>query len=274
MALRRDSWLKQAQSLAVGQVGRFRHVLGCKSMSRGGTNMTCKNLPDRWVAYCYSCQEGGVVEKTHVRRVQCADQERFMPWPEDASDWTQADCYQSLYGLLLSKGIDYNVMTPGLPLLYSGRQHRLIFPTDAGWIGRATADQNPKWVGYGYPAPDYHGWPQELSMGRPWVLTEDYLSALKVRWACPEVFAVGLNGTRLRDRLAAIMLQQTCKRAFIFLDGDPAGVRGSAGVMRRLRSLLIEGQVIPTPDGFDPKDLTREQIRSLVIGRIDASRTE
>lgn len=238
--------------------------------------MTIANKGDCWEAYCHRCHKGGRVSKTHVVLSAVPDQQRFMPWPQDAkllslwAPWIQ----EPLYGFLLSKGVDIGTMLSDVPLYYSQSQRRLLFGTKVGWLGRATAGQLPKWTGYGYPAPAYgahHLDPVQSTV----VLTEDLLSAFKCRWALkeshPNVSSQALLGTVLRDAHLAALIAAGVGTLVLFLDGDTAGDDGIRAVRRRGQGLGLRVVVAQCPRDKDPKDLTKQQIINLVGGALGGS---
>jgi hypothetical protein len=267
MAIPAHEFLHHAKSLAVGQSGRFPHKCGPTRVLHVG------NAPDRYWCKCYRCHQGGVVEKTHVILAPIANQKRFMPWPDDAKDLALWPAYtqEVLFKLLLEKGIDRQVMLGDTHVWYSEKQGRLLFGTRLGWLGRATRGQLPKWAGYGYPAPEYGAHPLDTPTPTV-VLTEDYLSAMKVRWAIhglPGVSVQALLGTELKTRtLADLLSGGTTTRVLTFLDGDSGGWNGVPLVHRRARGMGLSVGNIITPTGKDPKDLTKQHIIDLVGGAL------
>lgn len=258
MAIPTAEWLFHAQRLAVGASARVRH-------NREATPaMTVKNLPDRWTAYCHRCHQGAVQLKSHAVLSRVPDQERFMPWPDDAKTITAWPMYvqETLHSLLLSKGFDWQAMAPDVPLWYSEKQGRLLFGTRKGWIGRATRGQLPKWAGYGFPAPVYGA--QATDPILPYVvLTEDFLSALKVRWAVRgelPVSAHAVLGTTLRPGHLTDLLEAGCKGLLVMMDGDKAGDKGAQAIVRRARGLGLGTWVVQCPRDNDPKDLDKQEI--------------
>lgn len=264
MAIPPSEFLQHAKSLAVGQTGRFYHKCGPGKVLHVG------NSGDRYWCKCYRCHEGGVVEKTHAILAKIPDQKRFMPWPDDAKDLAHWPVYtqEVLLKQLYSKGIDRYIMLGDTHVWYSEKQGRLLFGTRLGWLGRATRGQNPKWAGYGYPAPDYGAHPQDADKGTV-VVTEDYLSAMKVRWAIGSTYDAtvhALLGTELRTRHLSDLLSAGTQRLVTFLDGDSAGGRGSVDVARRARGMGLVTANVGPPEGLDPKDLQKEQILTLLGG--------
>lgn len=266
MALPDHEWLHLAQRLAVGQASRAYHK------NEATPAMTIRNLPDRWTAYCHRCHQAAVKLKTHAVLSRVPDQKRFMPWPADAKPLEEWPLYEqeTIFKLLLEKGIDRQVHLAPVPVWYSRDQGRLILGTSLGWIGRATRGQLPKWTGYGYPAPAYAAAPGALVPGAPVVLTEDYLSALKFHWAFRSRGIAGTGvaclGTTLPDKLAVDLIQggRAPARVLVAFDGDRAGSAGRAGVLKRLRGLGVQAVGVDTPGGYDPKDLTQEQLIQLI----------
>lgn len=261
MGLPTAEWLRYAQRLAVGQVARVRHKTEPTSA------LTVKNLPDRWTAYCYRCNDGGVVLKSHAILSRVPDQKRFMPWPEDAKPITEWPLHEqeTIFKLLLDKGIDHQAMLADIPLWYSRAQGRVILGSAQGWLGRATRGQLPKWAGYGYPAPMYAGVPADAHrlLGSTVVLTEDYFSAIKCRWALTGtegVLAQACLGTVLRDRQLAALSTAGVRRVATFMDGDRAGDNGASKVARRARGMGLDCVALQCPRGKDPKNLTKQEI--------------
>ncbi|QJD54786.1 putative DNA primase [Pseudomonas phage MR6] len=266
MAIPPSEFVHHAKSLAVGQTGRFNHKCGPGKVLHVG------NAESRYWCKCYRCHQGGVLDKTHATMTRIPDQKRFMPWPDDAKDLSQWPAYtqELLLKQLYTKGIDRQVMLGDSHVWYSEKQGRLLFGTRLGWLGRATRGQNPKWAGYGYPAPEYGAHPLDTPTSTV-VLTEDYLSAMKVRWALQGVQGVtaqALLGTELRTRHLSDLLDAGVQKVVTFLDGDRAGRSGSIDVARRARGMgLVTGNVEP-PEDHDPKDLHKEQILNLLGGAL------
>ena len=264
MGLPSREWLAQAQRLAVGASARVRHN------NEATPAMVVYNLPDRWVAKCHRCHQSGVVLKAHASLAALPDQKRFMPWPQDAKPLTSwpVGTQELLYKLLLTKGFDWQVMAPDVPLWYSEKQGRLLFGTRLGWLGRAANGQLPKWCGYGFPAPAYGAHPTD-PIGEVTIITEDLLSALKTRWAVqqvlPGVVAHAALGTELSNKHLQHLLEGGCKAVWTFMDGDPAGDKGSRLIVRRAHGMGLQTRVIQTPRGRDPKDQSKEELLRCIV---------
>lgn len=261
MALPENEWLHKAQALAIGQTSRTYH----NEESRA--NLVIGNDVDRWWAYCHRCHEGGQVQKTHVvvgAEVQV--QERFMPWPEDALPAPSSPLYRGVYRTLLGKGIDLGSMLPGVPTYISQRQGRLILASAQGWLGRAIGAVQPKWCAYSNPGqrPAVFAHHPHDRIARRCVVTEDYFSALKIRWTLndPETTAIAALGTRVHNRLAAALLE--ADEVLFAFDGDRAGADGWPAAARRLRGLGKSVRICDVPQGLDPKDMQAHQIQEML----------
>lgn len=263
MGLPTREWLAQAQRLPVGGSARVRHN------NEPTCAMVVANLPDRWIAKCHRCHDGGVQLKQHASLAALPDQNRFMPWPADAKallEWPQ-HTQELVYKLLLGKGFDWQVMAPDVPLWYSEKQGRILFGTRLGWLGRAAHGQLPKWAGYGFPAPAYGAHPTD-PVHRVVIITEDLLSALKTRWAVSTLYSgVAVHaalGTTLSDRHLRDLVEGGCQALWLFLDGDAGGDKGNEIIKRRARGMGLSVRIISTPRDNDPKDLTKEEIQHVV----------
>ena len=284
MPLPHNEWLAKAQALPVGQSRRTYHN------EENRANLVVGNDVDRWWAYCHRCHEGGVLMKEHVDLSQAVQQqERVMPWPADAVPYgTDPVISQYAWRMLLPKGIDLHSMLPGVPMYTSKEQQRLIVGSAQGWLGRALGNVQPKWVAYrspGKPVPVYAGHPHDTVQGTV-VLTEDYFSALKIRWSIQDAStqtvqvpgmqgaqaaratAVAALGTSLHTRLLAALL--ACDRVLVSFDGDRAGRDGTVAVARRLRALGKPVTELRVPDGLDPKDMRSDQIKELLCLTADS----
>lgn len=95
-----------------------------------------------------------------------------------------------------------------------------------------------------------------------YVLTEDYLSALKIQWVAEKylskpIMAVALLGTRVSLQLKAKLISEQAS-VLLMLDGDSAGYAGRDTIQRTLKPFLQTRSY--TIDGLDPKDMTCQQI--------------
>ncbi len=261
MALPENEWLLKAQALAIGQTSRTYHN------EENRANLVISNHPDCWEAYCHRCHEGGRVYKTHVVvGAEAQVQERFMPWPDDAKPAASDELYPSVYRTLLRKGIDLGSTLPGVPLYISRKQGRLILASAQGWLGRAIGNVQPKWCAYSGPGqrPAVFAWHPHDTVQQRCIITEDYFSALKIRWALddPKTTAIAALGTRVHNRLAEALL--AADEVLFAFDGDRAGAAGWPAAARRLRGLGKRVRICDVPQGLDPKDMQAKQIQEMV----------
>jgi len=270
MSLPTSDWLHLAKRLPVGASKRVYHLHEVRA------NLVVQNHGDRWSCYCHRCHEGGVVRKEHAVP-EPVKQERFTVLPKDVLHYTQLDIPTQLriVNFLTSKGVDYETMI-GHPW-FSALTQRIIFPTSQGFIGRTIVNAEPKWCHYvnpgtgQYPAFATHTY--DVISVKPVVLTEDYLSALKVRWAVPEVVPIALLGTRLSPKL----LHELCcaQPSYIlgFFDGDAAGDAADVSAGKRLRGLGLNYLSVSRTRGYDPKDHyaaeLQTKIREVLCGTPD-----
>ena len=247
-------WLRIAKRLPVGGQQRFR----CCGSDNAAVAF---NNPDAWSGYCHRCKEPMYQRKQYAEFVQVEPERPVQAAQADVKRITDASQYEQelAYKFLISKGIMPD-MVPDLH--YSASARRLVFPlSPALSIARATQDwQKPKWIQYGGKS--------AFAMCKPLhdvkriVLTEDYLSALKVQYAANKfgdgtALAISLLGTRLDKRLKLLIAEQKLP-VLLMLDGDAAGYAGTERIRRDLRIYTeVKDYSI---EGMDPKDMTCSQI--------------
>lgn len=132
------------------------------------------------------------------------------------------------------------------------------------YIARALHEyQHPKWVQMGKSLQ----WAQLGNTGTMTVLTEDYLSALKVqqvseKYSLQTVQAIALLGTRLPLGLKAQLIKEG-KPVVCMLDDDEAGWNGTASIIKQLKPF------VPVHDrhlNVDPKAAQCSQILGALDG--------
>lgn len=261
MALPTDEWLAKAQALSVGQTRRTYHN------EENRANLVIGNEVDKWWCYCHRCHEGGTVLKQHVQYGTVVEQQaRFMPWPDDAKPLgADPGVHRAVHRMLLPKGIDLGTMLPGVPVMTSASQGRLLVGSGQGWLGRAIGNVQPKWCAYHgqQGTPVYATHPAD-TIGERVLLTEDYFSALKVRWAtnAQGIVPVACLGTTLSQRLLGTLLNTA--EVYIAFDGDRAGWEAWPRAARRLRGLGKRVRICDVPAGLDPKDMQAHQIQEML----------
>lgn len=247
-------WLQACKRLAVGQTARFR----CCGRTPAAV---LYNKPDTWQMYCHRCHTSLTERKQYVSLVQPEVLPRVLPAPAQLIQihQTSAELQAQLYGFLMSKGI-WPEMAGAV--YYSEQLKRLVWDLQNGtYLARALHQyQQPKWVMLGQPA-QYAMVQTSLTItpktsqslsessaqstqtaSSAVVLTEDWLSALKVAWvskkyASQPVTAVALLGTRLSLPLKAKLIQLG-KPVLLMLDNDEAGWAGARMVQRTLKPFL------------------------------------
>lgn len=267
MSVEEAEWLDAAKRLAVGTKDRIRH--GFESRA----NMMIFNNADSWSCWCFACNEGGIVRKTHPVLIEepTPSAGTLMPLPEDCRPLEEVSeaLKRKAYGYLLIRGINPEKTLAGLSVLVSEKTQRLCIEMNGmAYVGRGMANQKVKAITYSSRAyTKYAHHPQWT--GKPWqdkhvILTEDYLSALKVQQAVPDAVVISVQGSAASSDLLAKLLG--CSRVFIMLDGDEAGRKGTVKILHKIRSFVLKVHCISTPDGKDPKNLTSKEIRRLLYG--------
>ena len=242
-----EPWLRAAKALAVGQSARFR----CCGRTPAGV---LYNKPDSWQLYCFRCHTSLSERKQYVSLVQPEVLPRVLPAPAQLIqiNQTSAELQAQLYGFLVSKGIMPEMAGA---VYYSEQLKRLVWDLQNGtYLARALHQyQQPKWVMLGQPAQ----YATVVNTGKPnaqkcsgasqqsacTVLTEDFLSALKVAYVAekysssPPITAVALLGTRLSLPLKAKLIQLD-KPVLLMLDNDEAGWAGAKTIQRTLKPFL------------------------------------
>lgn len=235
-------WLQACKRLAVGQTARFR----CCGRTPAAVLF---NKPDTWQMYCHRCHTSLSERKQYVSLVQPEVLPKVLPAPAQLVQISQtsAELQAQLYGFLMSKGI-WPEMAGAV--YYSEQLKRLVWDLQNGtYLARALHQyQQPKWVMLGQPAQYAAAQPLQHPTEQV-VLTEDWLSALKIQWVSKKyssvpVTAVSLLGTRLSLALKASLIQMN-KPVLLMLDNDEAGWAGAKMVQRTLKPFLpVHDQVL------------------------------
>lgn len=255
-------WLDVAQRLPVGRKVRTGHTCG------RGQVLLVSNNPDKWSAWCFRCNAGGFESKTHVRymplEAPVSTSSGEFSLPRDITPWEDVGQLQGrLVQWLHNKGMHPDLFKPGTLFWSQGQRRLVIKVSDDLALGRyvplyPNEQYPPKWLLYGKretPAlPPNFGY----ELHAP-VITEDFLSSVKVNWATGRK-CIALLGTSepadLHLRLAGH------KRVILWLDGDAAG---QAGLRKLMRSLRWQGYTCyPVQTVLDPKEYNSVEIRRLI----------
>lgn len=247
-------WVLKCKQLAVGQSARFR----CCGRTPAGV---LHNKPEAWEFFCFRCKSRGYVRKQYVSLVKVEVLPRHLPAPTDLKELSNcaSEVQAFCWGFLVGRGLMPEMAGA---VYYSEQLKRLVWDLQNGtYLARALHSyQAPKWVMLGQPA-QYSDAGTWLNTGVV-VLTEDWLSALKVQYVSEKygsepVTAVALLGTRLSLPLKAKLIQLG-KPVLLMLDGDSAGFAGRDTIQRTLKPFLQTHSY--TIGGLDPKDMTCQQI--------------
>jgi hypothetical protein len=252
-----EDWLQQAKRLAVGQSQRYR----CCGRTPAGV---LYNKVDSWQMYCFRCHQSAREMKQYVSLVPQEVLPKDLAPPSDLQKLDTLPEYMqtTLYSFLINRGIWPHMAGD---VYYSEQYKRLVWKLSTGsYIARALHEyQFPKWVMLGKSLQ----WAQLGNTGTITVLTEDYLSALKVqqvseKYSSQTVTAIALLGTRLALGLKAQLIREG-KPVVCMLDDDSAGWNGTASIIKQLKPFL------PVHDrhlDVDPKAANVKQILGALDG--------
>jgi hypothetical protein len=259
VALPDEEWLPLAKRLAVGAKNRVHH------RSERRPNMVVGHEQGYYWSYCQACKEGGRRDKDHVRLVAVEPaRSRELSLPSDLVEVrSSSETLRAIGAFLARKHMDFAY----LPEMYFSRERmRLLLRDYAGnYFGRDLTERSPqKWLHYkkvDFASPSA---PQATTALLN-VIVEDLFSAYKIQWAMSDtgVHVYCSLGTRISDSLM-LRLTRAAVPACIMYDGDGAGIAGADYELPRLRSFGLPVRRISTPLGFDPKDLTIDQLRQLI----------
>lgn len=256
-----EPWLRECKRLPVGGTMRYR----CCGRDKAAV---LYNNPEAWEMYCNRCKRPAYKRKQFVQAHTVQVERPVQPVPADVIDISQASPYvrQEVYKLLALKGLMPEMAGE---LQWSQSKGRIVFPLSSGLaIGRAmTTRQQPKWLQFGGRSAFAAIAPKNAPV-QGIVLTEDYLSALKVshvsnHFGSGDVVVAALLGTRLDSKLKLWIAERGYK-TLLMLDGDAAGYEGIARIKRGLRPFVQVGEY--THDGYDPKDMQVDEILGALIG--------
>ena len=248
-------WLRVAKQLPIGGSCRFR----CCGTTKAAVLF---NKVASWEGYCHRCKTNFFERKEYVRQVAVVPDKPVSVAPADVINLTDATAQtrQNVYAFLASKGLMPEMVEN---LKWSDQARRIIFPLFADIsIARAmTAHQNPKWIQYNGRS-TFATVPQKPQHVQGIVLTEDYLSALKVahvskHYGSDNVLVSSLLGTRLDAKLKVWIIENEIP-VQLWLDGDAAGYDGIKRIKRLLKPYVPVADF--TIDGLDPKDMSVQQI--------------
>lgn len=251
-----SEWLPLAERLPVGQQQRVMHDCGRTP------SLIIRRSVGKLTAHCFRCKGWG--SKILEMRVHPSLRE-----PEAVKQFKLPHEYGMptgyhrlrMYQFLASKGIDAKMVPDGT--LYSFQHNRVAFRVNEGLVvARTMADAVPKWVQYQDPVYGL-GYGVRIGIGTGvTVLTEDWLSALKVGYSTGHK-VIALLGTSITREVESLLLADN-QPVLIMLDADRAGRAGALAALKQLRFLGIICRIVYLPDGKDPKDLQVQELRELL----------
>lgn len=258
------SWLDAAKETAEGKKRRLDHDCG------GGRTLIVANQERKWTAFCFRCDEAGVVDKPQeslseriARRRKEQEQDDLIAtldglptpintdiatWPREALVWL----LKASLGApeIAELGAYWHAPTSRvvLPVVEDGE---LVYwqARDPFWT---RASERPKYVN---PEVNKERLVARYGSGSQIVLTEDILSAFRVG---QETEGWSLLGTNLTDGVLTRLLAER-KPVAVWLDPDAAGKRAASTISKRLSACGIPNRVIRSVR--DPKLLSRRQVR-------------
>lgn len=247
-----EDWLPKAKRLPVGSTVRVFYQRDTRP------NLVVGNSVSSWWCYCQKRKAGGVVEKDHVRITGSVapSTSTHLDMPRDTIPLLALDEFSrdAVLRLLALKNMDQMY----LPELYFSEQRkRMLLNTGQGWLGRDTTGASPqKWLSYSGTL-----WLEHIAGDGLALVVEDPFSFYKAVWALrgEDVSVYSALGTAVRPALALKLTLHS--RVVMFFDGDDAGVVGAKREAKKLRGLGVQAIARPGPTGFDPKDLTIQEIQ-------------
>lgn len=256
----RDWWLAEAKRLFVGETTRLVHPA-----DRGARpSVMIRNMSDRWSTWCHRRNTGDVVFKDHVIPYKAPKESATATVPDDMVAFNDLPHHEQneMAKFLATKNVSLRMLPE---ILYSKDRQRLIIHTDCQFLtGRDLTETHPiKWVEYTRRGKKHIGF---VSKGGRVVLVEDILSYYKLRYALRDTDweVLCLLGTVLRP--SAALEVSRASEVLVMLDGDSAGRSGTRRVVRDVQGLAgPEVRAVYLPEGYDPKDLTIQQIREHVL---------
>ena len=258
-----SEWLSKAKQVPVGQKRRVDH--GCGATK----SLDVWNNSDSWSAYCHRCKTSGrqykefyeeVPKDTIVYRKYCNDKDlvELTELAQKHQLW-----YKRVIVLLQAKGVSTELLRAvGARLKYNVMDHRLVLKFPRVDLGRdCTGTNGAKWLRYYRDDGDGYLYLQgENVFDKRVCITEDFFSAAKIRYYTG-LSALCLLGTSLDDTKVHLVMN---KAVYVCTDGDQAGYDCYDQIKRRLAPLGVD-VLNKITDGYDPKDLTPQELRDLLL---------
>lgn len=180
--------------------------------------------------------------------------------PDDIKPVLASEFELPIAKFLASKNMD-QLYLPAL--FYSEKRKRLMLKDVAGkWHGRDLTGRSPmKWMNYNNAKVVGH-----VPIGCTVVVVEDLFSLYKTTWALRDlngVVIVCALGTGCSASLVNALMPAYA--AMWFFDADAAGDVGYTKASQRMRPFMDRQARVRPPEGLDPKDMSCEAIRELIV---------
>lgn len=268
-------WLDIAKSLPCGRSVRV-HCPDCTKKDR---SQIISHSDKGYSAYCFRCGSDSRRFKPHgVRSLSelIRHRKELDDYINDIGEMALPDDFTldiPPIGLrwLLQAGVSAPV-AKHYQFGWSEKMARVVMPVfDGGHRLRTTQsravypDQKPKYMnkrsGDMTSVAFYSD--DALLLGDPlcegYVITEDILSCVRTGRLLPSVSTLGTN---LSDKLAVGGLRRLGAPAYIWYDGDEAGINGARKARKTLTLLGVPCKIIKTE--LDPKEYNNDEIRDII----------
>lgn len=264
--IRSDEWLQDAKRLPVGHTARVYHG------AERRPNMVVRNLVDRYVCWCHSCNDGAVIKKDVVKLVKEAPQMRDHR-PKDPGSLRPLNTLTlnqlgEVLAFLHSKDMHLDLIKDMNPAL-SIKDTRLVFTTPDQVVGRdLTGQSKAKWYTY-TQVHSFNRAAFEVFKDKTCIITEDYFSALKGQYYCKalernDILFVASMGTVLHPDLLLELVK--AKQTVMMYDNDEAGIKGANAALKTLGLLGCRSHGIYPDLGKDPKNMQVQWFETVLKG--------
>ena len=242
----------------------------CSAVPGGGVDrkerLSITNKGGTYLFKCHHCGDKGAYTPASLRKRKAPTEpektvKKALILPSDVVSFTKMpiDARKWLFdaGLHNKEALEYGIV-------YSPQSNRVILPIYRNgelkaYQARRLHAWGPKYLSYGENAELYLWLPGET--GKPLVVVEDYLSAVRVHQLGYSALAL-FTTTIKKPMLLAIA--KTQMQVIVWLDSDNVDVkRKERKLLRELQSLLGESKVFYAEGLGDPKRLTNEQLHAL-----------
>jgi hypothetical protein len=251
--------------LSVGQQIHVNHV-GCSAGEDTKRRLYIRRTTTGIVAYCHHCSESGYVGAdgsrlgTWVKETVGTVPAKFATPPRTSAISTAGAMWLAKYYCSLDSTNFAGV--EGSPSKVALR----LYDSSGTLIGIQVRNlvATPKYVTYFYAHKDKGEASWFTNSSKTLVITEDYLSAYRVRTDYGSN-SLALLRTSLTDSTLRQIFELNYERIHIWLDPDQAGIDGASKVMKKLKYYLPSTTLIKSiKSDKEPKELTKEELVGLL----------